>query len=341
MKEDDQQSPWYEVIFKDYFGINWTAFATLSGVLLSGLGLAGLLNPATWTVGALTGLLIGYSLRSYVSHNYLGTMVVSVVFWIAACVGAFYPLRSVDGVMVSYASLYWEPNGVSAALATLVVALVIAMNIAILVIAYKKRNVFSAGEIPEDFRNHIVTMFEGGNIYRKDMRYELDFKPGPESGDGVVVAVNITYELVNRGNVTIPETITYVGSRGRVQINRFAIGEVDYAAEVKNQLDREKIELQRDVLPDTPLKVDLQLVERYDAEGNDFFTSYLPCNGFTVAIKAAGDITVWVETLSPAQFDSETEGETRIWKRQGALLPYHGLRLFWKKETIDATRKVG
>ncbi len=341
MREKDRASPWYEVIFKDYFGVNWTGFTALSGILLSGFGLAGYLNPAVWTFGALVGLMFGYSIRSYITDRYMLLVVLTALFWAVVGFIALYPwLENSKQESVSLVDKFWVPGGYEAGFATLMIALAISLSIAILIVSYKKLYVLSPVEIPENFRSHIKTIFEGGTVFRRGMRYDLKFSPQPEPEDGVVLNVRIAYELVNMGKVKLPEDVTYRGAPGRYDIVKFCVGDEDYAGDVKNQEGGEDVKIRKDVYPNQPLKVELETIERYPAEGNDFFTTHLPCDGFTVAFDTTQEITVWGHDMSPEKFVRDTEGETRLWKREGALLPFHGVRLFWRKEKADATGKA-
>jgi|GEM_PF-5836480 len=316
----NQTSPVHERIFQDYYGIPWSAATSLIGIIPAGLGFGpAVFNPFAWVLGALAGLSIGYTIRSAITISYVKLGFIILFFNI--------PIFESEPKLSAF-SFLWK-DIISSSITTAIVSFLISTNLSILITAYKHSNLFDGIYIPKPFRAHIIKLFDQTHIYRKDQRYTLTFdEPKNES---VKVSIELTYWLVNEGTKSAIESITYAGKPGGFEIDTYIIGNEDKTNEARANAGSSRVSLDTLVEPGKEKLVRIGASELFPVDGNDFFTCYTPSYGYELIVKGNDRLEIWSFCCAPDDIPPKMLDEnTRSFKTISPVLPFHGIRLYWK-----------
>lgn len=310
-----------------YYGLKSSSSILLSGVTLSGLGLADIINPTVWLVASISAMGLAYSLRSYISAKYWIVLLCSVAFILLLGTIALAVSRNSDLVSV-ITSFPFHNIGLS-----YFGFLLFGLCISITIISYKKMSLETSSILPERIINTLNEQIYKTPLFFKEFKYEVEIS---DLNNGTVeLQTSIQRVISNRTSAKQIYSGFIPTPHQNFTLHSITIG--DEVVDLANPTLYSKggVNIQQTIDEKSELVMKIRLSEQFPDFGSELYTVYrYPTEQlkFHLLNHSSKSIKTWVEPLHNDTTSRTHRNENTLhWESSAGILPNQGLRLFWSK----------
>jgi hypothetical protein len=310
-----------------YFGVRSSSLVLLTGVVISSLGLGTFINPTFCLVASYAGMLIAYSLRTYVWPRYIRTLVGCLVFS-SILVGAFLLADRQPAIadFIRTTPTAWQ-------FITTLAFFLFSIQFCVCLISYRRL----AETIPSDLPPPIIEVLRAAvhdaPLFYKLVKYELKIHD-QQGQQGFACNYVVTLEYKNRAART-----TSFPSRYHTQKGKFELGSIRINGEPRDIEDPSLkkgngIEVEVVIPPEKSTTVEVAINTVVADMGNDLFTCFdYPAERFDITVTdlTQGSVAFWIEPLHSQKRECGREKNVLDWRSQMGLLPNQGVRVHWER----------
>lgn len=314
-------------VFK-YYGFNSAAFIMFSGVILSGLGLSDVLNPAVWLVSATFALVVGYSLRNSISSNFPVMISFASVASIIVLLLSVY-VRSNPALIQEYIK-----DPIASILFASTPLFLLAFFFSVSIVSYKKQAVLIPETLLPSIQKQLQEQISNNPLYYSlySVRLFLDFD---EEKDDVRLDTELSMLITNRKNERIRFPHRYPSVTPSFKLHEVRVDDKVRDVENPKYHAGDAVHLTDHIGPRGSIKIDVRMTEVFPENGSELYTCYnRPAADFEIYMlnQSSDKIHAWIELLNNQDSETESRNGYLTWKSSGALLPNQGVRIVWKKK---------
>tara|TARA_R100000365_G_C2742324_1_gene70995 strand:+ start:424 stop:1425 length:1002 start_codon:yes stop_codon:yes gene_type:complete len=311
-----------------YYGLTSSAFILFSGVIVSGLGLQGVINPAIWLFAACLALILGYSLRHYISNRFPLVLTVAVL---ASALVAYVSIRE-----RLYPSLI-PAEAYSDAFASIIVSafplLIISFSFAVSIISYKKHDSIIPQSLLPSIQAQLHEQVIKNPLYYESFVCRIILEYDDKIGQ-VRLDTSITMKVKNRENEPVAFRHRYPRITPRFRLHEVRVDQV--AKDIGNPRyhSGDAVHLEEKIAGKGSAVVDARMTEIFPNNGSELYTAYsYPAANFEISLlnESTSTIDAWIEVLNDHAHDIRVENNYLVWVSDKAILPYQGTRIVWRQ----------
>jgi hypothetical protein len=304
------------------FGVEWTNFVLVVGVLISSFSLDRYLNAGIWTFGAIASFSIVYLLRRSIDGRFPYYFMWAATFILLVTIAIFIAslnARSIGILFQQYRNL-----------STLLLSIAITVPVAECIISYRKQEEEGFLDLPKELQELIQASVLESPFYNRGVEFVVEFA---EPSDGLVrVTFEVTLLPFNRSK-RVQRFQDVVDPAGSNNTNQYAMVDgVSINTDDPDYKSDRGFTLVRYMDPGQEIHWTVKVTSTFYQRDSEFFGSYFPSTSLLVLVKApptalrVSFISFLHKKVDPKQLPN---GDL-IFEWRDGILPFQGLRLLWE-----------
>jgi hypothetical protein len=304
------------------FGVEWTNFVLLIGIVISSFDLDRYLNAGIWTFGAIVGFSIVYLFRRSIDGRFAYYFRWAAAFILLVAISIFSAVLNVGTIkpeLQQYRNVL-----------TLILSVAITIPVAVCIISYRKQEAEILLDLPDELQTLIHSSILESPFCNRGVEYIVEFA---EPHDGLVrVTFEVALRPFNRSK-RVQRFQDVVDPAGSNSTYHYAIVDgVNINTDDPDYRSDRGLTLVRYMDPGQEIHWAVKVASTFYRRDSELFGSYYPSTSLSVLVKAPprslrlSFISLLHQKVDPRQLPN---GDL-IYEWHNGVLPFQGLRLIWE-----------
>jgi len=312
-----------------YYGLTASSFIMLSGVFISQAGLEGVINPANWIVSSAASIIVAYSLRHYVSNNFIIFLSVSVFSYIVYLVFIKLHIENyfINGTTENNENLYAKTLNI---LNLFIPCFLFSLSL----VSYKKHDLRTIEDLPIEIQEATTFQIEDNPLYYESFTIDANIEYIEKSEKNRVrIDLVVSMVFVNRSGQDIDQNHRYSKTTGDFRLNKLSVDGKQKDISDPSIHTGDGIRAV-DIIPaKSSVNVTVSITEFFDHDDTHVYSCF-DCSAkkfiLTVSNLSPESLSIFIEKNNKDNAVYKREGNVVKWESEGALLPHQGARLVWR-----------
>lgn len=308
-----------------YMGSAATTFIVFSGILISSLGLTDIIDPTIWVLSALTGMVIAYSMRAYISHRFLIVGFCTASLSIALCYSfIIFELPARLEIV--------ESESLNLTLQTFVLFSLMNFCFSAIVVSHRRKYQQLKSALPDRMLDKIRDSVSNTALFYESFEYDVEVSHQREKKQ-VRIDMKIDFKLRNLTGATQLYVSRYPSAADGFDLRAAVVDGDAIDLEDPNLAGRDGVEIRQQIPAKSTSTMSVRIVKIFAERDNDFYTAYdypVDLFQFRAFNHDRASLDFWLEPLAKQALNVRRSGNAIEWDPVEPLLPFQGVRLLWK-----------
>lgn len=309
-----------------YFGNGGTSFVLFSGVVISGLGLSEIINPAIWLLAAVSSMVFAHSLRAYVTDKYLLALFLCLFVLLAFGVGAYFVATRTPWLSLIPQTPYTGP------LVQFGVSLFVSLMFCFILVSYRRYSQTITTELPERIIDSVEKYVTKTSLYYEHFVYEIELFL-TDDRSRLRYEMTVRSKVVNRTGAKQTLISRYPTPSATFLLRSISINGENRDLEDQQIYSKDGVTIQHPIVGKGEANIEVRMSKTFPLLANDIFTVYqFPAEQFEIKVlnHAKDVVFCWMEPLHKQEAQAQRDGNLLTWIAKDAILPNQGVRLLWR-----------
>jgi len=309
-----------------YFGSGGSSFVLFSGVVISGIGLNDVINPAIWLLAAVSSMVFAHSLRAYVTDKYLAALFGCLFVLLAFGVGMYFVATRTNWLSLLPATPYTGP------LSQFAVSLFVSLIFCVILVSYRRYSQTITTELPERIIESVEKYVTKTSLYYERFAYEIELFLSDDR-QRLRYEMTVRSKIVNRTGAKQTLISRYPTPSDTFLLRSISINGVNRDLEDQQIYSKDGVTIQHPIAGKGEANLEVRMSKTFPLLANDIFTVYqFPAEDFEIRVlnHTKDAVFCWMEPLHKQEAAAQREGNQLTWIAKDAILPNQGVRLLWR-----------